>query len=1836
MRDLQGRADKDVDMDLQADCSVKGFGGLRARASTARSRLRFLRTLFIGVLCILSLTCSIAWASTSYVYDANGRLVAVTADNGTSARYVYDEMGNIVSVDHVAAGELAIFAFSPTHGTVGTTVAIYGQGFSSTLSDNTVSFNGVAATVQSATPTQLITAVPDGADTGPISVTVSGRTATSSSPFVVDDTGLPPQITSVTPLLAAVGDTITVAGDHLQPTLGGTSVHLGGRPIGVSSISNAQIQFAVPNTAVSGYVVVDTPYGSATSPAPVIVLPSGIAPGGVVSEGYALTDGPAVSLNIPAAGGVGGVLFDASAGAWLSLQASDISTTASYLNYKVYAPGNVLVTSGTLSVGVPTVHLAKIPTSGTYVVVIQPDTAGAQLKLAVEGNQSLQPDQSLNVTTQTPGQSERVLFQASVGATMAFAVKGTTTSPTGHGVRYTIYTPDGQIYTSGVIGSTGLFNFYRVPSTGTYQAVISPGSGVTGIMQIETVSGVVGDVSINGPSQTYTANAPGQNVYLTFDTGSQERRNLELTLRNANVVGGQYNQFYVYIYDETGAQITSFGCNGSNPDQSCEQHLWYLPGGKYSVVVTPNYGGTIHFNALLQEDVIGPAVDTNGTANIVLGAGQVERLTFDATAGDTIALRVSGVATTPSGQPVTFNVFRPDAGAITTATAPYSSFSVTGSQLVNLSNLPVSGTYTVIVVPKYGLPASAQLSVVPGATGTIPVDGLSGSYSANVASQNVYLSFDTGSQDRKDLELTFRNISIAGSGYHYFDVHTYNQVGTQVAYNSCGESNPGGSCSFHLWYLPGGKYSVVVVPRPDVVVHFDALLQEDIHGPLVAMDETANLALGPGQVERLTFNATAGDTVALRVSGLATTPSGHGVTFKVYRPDTGAITADTAAYSSFDPTGTQTVNMPNLPVSGTYTVIVAPDNGLSASAQFSVVSGATGTIPVDGSFGSYSANVVSQNLYLSFDTGSPGRRDLELTFRNISIDGSGYHYFDVHVYNQVGMQVAYSSCGESNPGASCSLHLWYLPGGKYSVLVAPRAGVVVQFDALLQDDVVGPLIGKGESTNLVLGAGQVERLTFDAMAGDTVALQVSGVTTTPGGRGVTISVYRPDAGGITADTVPYRSFDPTGSQTVNLPNLPVSGAYTVTVAPDYGLSASAVLGFSYGGNTSPTYGDATLPSDGSGHAFDGSGSGQNIGFTFNAGRGDNLELTLTGIDVPGASSNGFRVDVYNPSGSEITSALCYKSNPGSSCRLALWNLVPGTYSVTVSPIWGGTAHFSAMVKPDVVDPELQPGIPSTVTLNTGEVHRLTFHGNAGDAVALRLSGVTTAPGNQVVGVSLYRPDTGAIGQSRYTNVETSTASTLNLTDLPATGTYTAVVYTTYGESASAQLMLSPGVIGFVPSDGAATPAFAADGVDQNVYFTFDANRGDNLELTLSKIDVTGASSNSLYIYVYTANGAQIGFRQCYKTNPAASCRLALWNMMPGTYSVTVTPYGGGVAHFSAMVKPDVMGPELQTGIPAAVTLAAGEVHRLTFHGSAGDTVALRLSGATTTPSGQPVSVDIYRPDTGAIGQSRYTHVETSTASTLNLTDLPATGTYTVVAYTAFGEPGGAQLMLSPGVSGSVPIGGSTVSTFAASQTGQNAYLTFNADRGDNLELTLDDIDVQGADMNGVHVDISNPSGTQIAGDYCYSFKPGAGCRFALWNLAPGTYSVTVAPVWGGVLHFSAMVKPDVIGPTLISGEPVIVTLNSGEVQRFTFHGNAGDTLALSLSGVTTTPAGEPVSVDVYRPDTGLIGQGRYNTLSVWTSNTLNMADLPVSGDYTAVVYTSYGEPGNAQLTLSHP
>lgn len=72
--------------------------------------------------------------------------------------------------------QLAVSSITPLSGAIGTSVTIAGTEFNPVAASNIVRFNGLAATVTSASATSLVVTVPPGATTGSLTVTVSCKT----------------------------------------------------------------------------------------------------------------------------------------------------------------------------------------------------------------------------------------------------------------------------------------------------------------------------------------------------------------------------------------------------------------------------------------------------------------------------------------------------------------------------------------------------------------------------------------------------------------------------------------------------------------------------------------------------------------------------------------------------------------------------------------------------------------------------------------------------------------------------------------------------------------------------------------------------------------------------------------------------------------------------------------------------------------------------------------------------------------------------------------------------------------------------------------------------------------------------------------------------------------------------------------------------------------------------------------------------------------------------------------------------------------------------------------------------------------------------------------------------------------------------------------------------------------------------------------------------------------------------------------------------------------------------------------------------------------------------
>ena len=125
------------------------------RFLTLRSCLLSAASLLAVMLLGVALLGTVLAGTVSYVYDALGRLIAVYDPSGNAAVYQYDGVGNLLSITNYSSGTFAGIGLSSGNGTSGSNITLYGTDF---CSNPAVTFNGIAATVVSATATQIVVA----------------------------------------------------------------------------------------------------------------------------------------------------------------------------------------------------------------------------------------------------------------------------------------------------------------------------------------------------------------------------------------------------------------------------------------------------------------------------------------------------------------------------------------------------------------------------------------------------------------------------------------------------------------------------------------------------------------------------------------------------------------------------------------------------------------------------------------------------------------------------------------------------------------------------------------------------------------------------------------------------------------------------------------------------------------------------------------------------------------------------------------------------------------------------------------------------------------------------------------------------------------------------------------------------------------------------------------------------------------------------------------------------------------------------------------------------------------------------------------------------------------------------------------------------------------------------------------------------------------------------------------------------------------------------------------------------------------------------------------------
>jgi YD repeat-containing protein len=870
-------------------------------AAKAAPRGRMARAL-VGLTLVLgfalALVATDAMADVQYVYDEIGRLVQVVDQNGESARYVYDAAGNITQIVRIPAGTLAITSFTPKSGPVGTAVTIYGSGFSTTLANNAVQFNGTSATVTTATANQIVATVPAGAATGPIAVTVGTQTATSAESFAVTSgSGGAPTITGFTPGGGGPGTAVTIAGTNFDPVLTNNVVRFNDTQAALSSATPTEILATVPNYAGSGPISVRTPHGIGQSSNDFIVPPPGYAYADIIARSRVMIGGPSGSLAIATASKHGIVLFDAQAGDFLSLQISSLSVSPSgSVAYKVFDPKNFQIASGSVSTTAMSIHLPALTAAGTYSILFSPGAATANLTFALTRNPVLSAAQpTANATISVAGQSFRMVFAGTSGAVTTLRMGVASTSPANQSVSLTLYKDALQIGTaSGSPTSDGaVIPGVTLPITGNYFVVLAPSNAATGSLSLTLNPSM--DLSIDGASLNVSTTIAGYQKRLLFSGTAGQGIGIGLTALTNSPSTGSGTSVNVYKPDGTLLGTTSSTCNPANPNGSCSNPLapLNLPStGVYQITIAPPANVTFTGTLTASSQVYG--VLNAGTAlpfNITR-AGQNAGFNFTGTAGQPATLRLAIASTTPANQTVTLTLWGPTGQIGSAVTGSPGSDGLT----FYTASLPTSGVYGVVVVPQYAATGSMSLTLNPSMD--LSIDGASLNVSTTIAGYQKRLLFSATAGQQIGLALT--GLTYSPSSASGTTMTVYKPDGNTLASTPwCNVSNPNGGCTEGILNLPTtGTYQVVISPPSNVTFNGTVTASNPIYGSLTSGTPLAINVTRAGQFANVGFSGTAGQPATLRLAIASTTPANLVVTMTLWGPNGQVASAVTGTQSS--------------------------------------------------------------------------------------------------------------------------------------------------------------------------------------------------------------------------------------------------------------------------------------------------------------------------------------------------------------------------------------------------------------------------------------------------------------------------------------------------------------------------------------------------------------------------------------------------------------------------------------------------------------------------------------------------------------------------------------------------------------------------------------------------------------------------------------------------------------------------------------------------------------------------------------------------------------------------
>jgi len=537
-----------------------------------------------------------------------------------------------------------------------------------------------------------------------------------------------------------------------------------------------------------------------------------------------------------------------------------------------------------------------------------------------------------------------------------------------------------------------------------------------------------------------------------------------------------------------------------------------------------------------------------------------------------------------------------------------------------------------------------------------------------------------------------------------------------------------------------------------------------------------------------------------------------------------------------------------------------------------------------------------------------------------------------------------------------SIDLPLLPmTGTYTIFLDPYSTYTGNITVTASTELAGTVTPGGAAVPISIArVGQNARYTFSGTAGQTVSLQLSGVTITTG----YVSIVKPDGTNLVAPI----SFG-TGGIVIDTQVLPATGTYAVLLDPAAAYIGNATLTVY---NTADFAGTITI--DGAAVTTPAlTVPGRHARYTFTGTAGQWVNLGLSSVTITSST-----LSMLNPDGTTLVSTTIGTAGGSLDPTTAL--PTTGTYTIVVDPVGTYTGSMTLTLSSALTGSITLDGASVPISLTrVGKTARYTFSGTSGQWVSLGLTSVTLTN----VTVTLLQPNGTTLAS---TSVGTGGGGLEPPSTLPTTGTYTIVVDPAGTNTGAITLKLMSDLTGALNLDGTATIATITT-VGQDARYTFSGTAGQWVSVGFTAVTITSANVTLYKPDGTTLTATSIGTAGGYLDLPTALPTT-------GTYTLSINPSGAYTGHMTLTLSSEVTGSVTINAAAIPVTIGrTGQNARYTFAGTASQPVTVKITGNTLGS----VTVNLYTPSGG------YQMGTTQSVASFNLSPvtLATTGTYTI-------------------------------------------------------------------------------------------------------------------------------------------------------------------------------------------------------------------------------------------------